>query len=135
MPRRGGFGGGSKSSSSSRNYSTSSKPTPSNKPSTQTTPTPTSTPQSGGGFFSNIASTAIGVGTGMFLGRSISNMFGGESNNEDKALMDNNQQQQQNPCQIYFETFGNCLNANKDKISNCQWAYDQLLSCNEQRQF
>eukprot|EP01091_Cochliopodium_minus_P009188 TRINITY_DN21_c0_g1_i1.p1 TRINITY_DN21_c0_g1~~TRINITY_DN21_c0_g1_i1.p1 ORF type:complete len:142 (-),score=49.21 TRINITY_DN21_c0_g1_i1:43-468(-) len=141
MPRRGGFGGGGRSSKTSsspsssqksRSYSSSSKPT--TQP-TRNTPTTTPMAPSGGGFMSNIASTALGVGGGMLLANAIGGLFRGSGDNQEALMNDNGEQQVQMPCQIQFESFGNCLSGNKTNIGNCQFAYDTLLSCNQNKQF
>ena len=116
---------------SGQHSTTTPKKTPTKSTETQT---------KGGGLFSNIMGSALGVGGGILLANAIGGIFGGNSKGGNTAMMQEGtgqqlqQLQQQIPCQQHFQTFGQCLNGNKTNIGNYQWAYDILIECNDNQQ-
>jgi hypothetical protein len=76
---------------------------------------------------SNVVPTALGVGGMVMIGHSMGGLFPPKQYRVDES--DNN------PCDEHFENFKKCLYENKTQIANCQWVYDQILQCTENKQY
>lgn len=83
----------------------------------------------------NAASTALGVGTGILIGNGLAHLLAEPlgPNSENIATM--TEGPPESPCQQNLTMFSQCLDANSKCISNCQFAYDALRQCYENRQF
>jgi len=93
----------------------------------------------GGGFLSNVMSTAAGVS----LGHAISGYFSGGNNSEDQAAASQdqppaqvqaNQQQalqqaEQGPCGYALREYASCVAQNSSNIDGCGWLLEQFRSC------
>ena len=130
MPRR-------SSSRFSSKFKSSQKSQPKSQPKTKSSPSSPS-PRTGG-FFSNVASTTLGIGAGMLLGNVLINTTKNTAQMEPNSSIQDgsadNVQEATPPCLKEAEIFGQCLNSNSTNIGNCQWAYDALKQCSEQRKF
>jgi hypothetical protein len=126
MARRGGK---TYTNKAKKNYSTTTKSSnnTSSKPSNVSSPNSNNSSRSG--FFTNMASTALGVGGAILLTKAILN----SGDTQNGLMKDGDSNNKIIPCQINFEVFGNCLGDNKTNIGNCQWAYDDLMNCQIQQ--
>ncbi|KAJ5377739.1 Mitochondrial intermembrane space cysteine motif-containing protein MIX17 [Penicillium cataractarum] len=102
---------------------------------------------SGGGFLSQVASTAAGVAAGHVAATGITNALGWGSSSHaapaeqaapaqnqamDNGLWQGNATQQswENPaCETDIRNFRRCMDENKGDMSICGWYMDQLKAC------
>uniref|UniRef100_A0A7S4CLN4 CHCH domain-containing protein n=1 Tax=Eutreptiella gymnastica TaxID=73025 RepID=A0A7S4CLN4_9EUGL len=85
----------------------------------------------GGGFMSNVMSTAAGVAVGHMASTAImSAMSGGEQ----KAAVAEAQTNVPTNCNFQLETFNKCLEKSSDP-SQCQWIYEELTACKNSNKF
>ncbi|GLI77161.1 hypothetical protein PoHVEF18_005446 [Penicillium ochrochloron] len=102
---------------------------------------------SGGGFLSQVASTAAGVAAGHVAATGITNALGWGSSSHaapaeqaapaqnqamDNGLWSGNATQQswENPaCETDIRNFRRCMDENKGDMSICGWYMDQLKAC------
>eukprot|EP01011_Urceolus_sp_BLP5_P003011 TRINITY_DN3037_c0_g1_i4.p2 TRINITY_DN3037_c0_g1~~TRINITY_DN3037_c0_g1_i4.p2 ORF type:complete len:126 (+),score=25.74 TRINITY_DN3037_c0_g1_i4:38-415(+) len=78
----------------------------------------------GGGFMRNVMSTALGVG----IGHAVSHTLLGGNRHETQQAVDDARANTPTGCQFQLETFNKCLDKSSDP-SQCQWMYDELMTC------
>jgi len=90
-------------------------------------------PSSGGGFFSGVAQTALGVAGGHIIADQIMGAFGGGSKHEQAPAPAQQQQQPaQSPadrCGAHQAAFLKCMEDSSNNLNSCQWAFDFWNSC------
>ena len=89
-----------------------------------------------GGILSNILQTAAGVAVGHTVGRMVSGLFEGSSNNNSIDGVSNSNAYEDpstKACQVDTQRFLDCMSRNYDDVSACQNYLDMLKAC--QRQF
>ena len=71
----------------------------------------------------DIATTAMGVGIGHFIGRSLSSMFGGSDHASETT------ETSRRSCEMDSNAFNECMERNNDQMSLCQFYWDTLKAC------
>eukprot|EP00993_Chasmostoma_nieuportense_P005894 NODE_6510_length_528_cov_803.623441_g6345_i0.p1 GENE.NODE_6510_length_528_cov_803.623441_g6345_i0~~NODE_6510_length_528_cov_803.623441_g6345_i0.p1 ORF type:complete len:125 (-),score=6.65 NODE_6510_length_528_cov_803.623441_g6345_i0:95-469(-) len=115
--------GGSRRSSPARPRSPPTSRAP--PPAPRTAAAPPAAASRSGGFMQNIASTAMGVG----LGHAISHtLLGGMSRQDTQEAVQTATTNVPQSCSFQLETFNKCLEKSTDP-SQCEWIYQDLMSC------